>query len=405
MSTKNTKLFFAAGETIMQQGDEGTSAYIIEEGRVEIVLERPDGRKVNVGTRGEGSIVGEMAIVDDSPRVASVIAVEDCKMLEITKEDFSKRLDSTDPIIQMISQVILTRYRDMLKRAKILGAEQQYPPPEALEKRISHHSDAVEAVRISNELGKALENDDLEVHYQPLIDLKSGKIKGAEALLRWTHDELGFISPGLFIPIAETTGQITDVTRWVLDKASHGLEKIKAAMGANEDLYISINFSSYDFARTDFVEHLLKTIDECHLNTSEIVLEITERVLIQQPDQAKIVLEACHNRGIRIALDDFGTGYSSLSYLHYFPIDILKVDQSFVQNIEEDKRTFELVKSIIGLGKNMELEVIAEGVETEAQARKLIEAECDSVQGYFFAKPMAEADFISTLENWSSPLK
>lgn len=404
MNNAHSNKSYKAGEIIMKQGDKGSSAFIIEEGRVEIVLERPDGALVQVGTRGKGSIIGEMAIVDDSPRVATVKAIEDCELLEITKEDFSSRLHSTDPVIQMISQVILTRYRDMLKRAEILGDEPRYPPPELMEKKITEQSEAFESVRINNELQLAIQNNDLTLNYQPLVDLKSGNIIGAEALLRWTHKDLGFISPGIFIPIAERSGLILDVTKWVVKESARSMHAMQEKVNGIDDLYISINFSSYDFAQDDFVDHLMKTADEQNIKPNQLTLEITERILIQQPDKAKHVLEQCHDKGMKIALDDFGTGYSSLSYLHYFPIDILKIDQSFVQELEEDPRSYELVKSIIALGKNLDLSVIAEGVETEVQAKKLVEAGCDQGQGYFFAKPMPEKEFTDLIPNWTSPI-
>jgi EAL domain-containing protein (putative c-di-GMP-specific phosphodiesterase class I) len=383
----------------MRQGDMGDCAYIIEDGEVEILIERPDGSVHHVGTRGPGTIVGEMAIVDNAPRVATVRATKPCKMLEITREDFAQRLKTTDPVIHMITRVILTRYRDTLTRAEILRASSQNPPPEAMERAYAANTDVVESVKIANQFKEALENDQLQLHYQPIVDLGTGEVKGFEALMRWIHPEQGFISPGLFIPIAEKSGLIVDASKWALKEACAALRRINDAT-KNSDLYMSVNFSSHDFAEQDFVSNVLNTAKAAAIDPALLKLEITERLLIQQPDQAKAALQACRDQGIGISIDDFGTGYSSLSYLYYFPIDTLKIDQSFVRAMFKEARSLELVKSIIGLGTNLGMNIVAEGVESLDEAKLLQGLGCEAAQGYYFAKPMPEKDVIDRLNNW-----
>ncbi len=214
---KDAKRSFKAGDVIMQQGEPGACAYIIEEGLVEILLEKPDGRVVPVATRGPGTIVGEMAIVDRAPRVATVKALKDCKMLEISQEDFDLRLKTTDPVIQMISQVILARYRDTLKRVEMFSQNDAWAPVEALERGYTAQTDVMESVKIANEFKTALENNELHMVYQPIVDLAMGEVAGFEALMRWTHPTQGFISPGVFIPIAEKTGIIVSASKWALE--------------------------------------------------------------------------------------------------------------------------------------------------------------------------------------------
>lgn len=400
MEGVKAKKSFAAGEIIMRQGEKGDCAYIIEKGQVEILIERSDGATQHVGTRGEGTIIGEMAIVDDAPRTATVKALKDCQMLEISRDDFAQRLKTTDPVIQMISQVILTRYRDTLTRAEILRESANYPPPEAIERSYTAQTDVVESVKIANEFKAALENGDLELHYQPIIDLGRGGVLGFEALMRWTHKEEGFISPGVFIPIAEKSGLIVEASKWALKEACAALGRIEKAVGNDKPIYMSVNFSSHDFAEEDFVSNLLRTIGDSAIEPHQIKLEITERLLIQQPDNAKDTLQACRNAGVGIAIDDFGTGYSSLSYLYYFPISILKIDQSFIRAMYKEDRSMELVKSIVGLGKNMALDIVAEGVEDIEEARLLQDMGCDSAQGYYFARPMPEEQVIKELSAW-----
>jgi EAL domain-containing protein (putative c-di-GMP-specific phosphodiesterase class I) len=387
-----TKKAFKSGEVIMRQGDPGESAYIIESGRVEILVTGRNGKVQNVGTRGPGTMIGEMALVDNAPRTATVQAVENCVLLEITKEDFSNRLQKADPILRMTSQVILTRYRDTLTRAEISNESSGWPPVEAQELTYAGQTDAIESVKIANDFRTALEKKQLALHYQPIVDLQKGKVSGFEALMRWNHPERGYISPGLFIPIAEQSGLIVDASRWALREACMALKRIESRAGFSNELSMSVNFSSTDFASEDFIDTIYTTISETDVDPNFVHLEITERLLMGQPDNAKDTLLMCRKAGIGISIDDFGTGYSSLSYLHYFPIDTLKIDQSFIRDMQKNASSMELVKSIIALGKNMKMHVIAEGVESKDEAKVLRDLGCDLAQGYYFAKPMSETD-------------
>ena len=400
MSSNHTKKTFNAGDIIMRQGEHGDCAYIIEEGQVEILIEKSNGLVQRVGTRGPGSVIGEMSIVDDEPRTATVKATHDCKMLEISRNDFNKRLQNSDPVIQMIAQIILTRYRDMLTRAAIFKEPGAFPTPEDLEREYVEQTNAVETIKIANEFRTALEEGQLSLNYQPIVNLQSGEVEGFEALMRWIHPEKGFISPGVFIPVAEDSGLIVDASRWALRESCKALKRIEGQSGYGNHLFMSVNFSSTDFAEENFVEQLYTTLSETDVPPEQIHLEITERLLMSQPDNAKETLSMCRKAGLGISIDDFGTGYSSLSYLHYYPIDTLKVDQSFVRNMQKDKTAMELVKSIVALGKNMGMATIAEGVEEAAEALLLREMGCDSAQGYFYAKPMPEKDVIDALKSW-----
>lgn len=392
MDSPGSKKSFKAGDVIIRQGDKGESAYIIEEGRVEIVLERPDGKEQSVGTRGKGTMIGEMAIVDNAPRTATVKALENCTLLEITSEDFARRLESADPILRMTTQVILTRYRDTLTRAEISGESKTWPPAEVVELSHAEHSDAVESVKIANEFKSALDRSEVLLHYQPVIDLQTGKVVGFEALMRWDHPEQGLISPGVFIPVAEESGAIVAASQWALKEACLALRRIEQRTGREDELFMSVNFSSRDFASDDFVDSVYTTISKSDVRPEQLHIEITERMLMDQPDNARDMLNMCRKAGMGIAIDDFGTGYSSLSYLHYFPISTLKIDQSFVRDVHKDENSTALIKSIIALGKNMKMKIIAEGVESVEEARILREMDCDMCQGFYFAKPMPEID-------------
>lgn len=391
---------YKSGDIIMEQGAHGDHAYIIEKGKVEIKILRPDGDFLIVGTRGPGSMIGEMSLIDNAPRTATVTAVEDCELLEISKSDFANRLNGADPVLRMTIQVILTRYRDMLKRADMLTDGSSFPIVETVERGFLEQANAVEKIRIANEFKDALESGDITLHYQPIINLQTGAISGFEALMRWIHPERGFISPGIFIPILEDNGQIVEVSKWAFHEACSALKRIQGQTGYHKELNMSVNFSSNDFSSEDFIDNVYNTISETDVQAENIHLEITERLLMAQPETAKETLNMCRKAGMKISIDDFGTGYSSLSYLHSFPIDTLKVDQSFVRDMHKNDNSRALVRSVVAMGKNMNLEIVAEGVEELEEAKLLKEMGCDSAQGYYFAKPMPESDVIELVSNW-----
>ena len=403
-STEYSPKTFEPGETIIRQGDIAASAYIIEAGRVEISIEKDDGTSIVVASRGEGSIIGEMSLIDNAPRTATVTAKEKCKLLEITKDDFARRLDSSDPVLRMTMQVILTRYRDTLMRADIRQDPNDWPGVETLEREYLEMTGAVDKIRIANEFIECLGNNEISLHYQPIVNIQTGELYGFEALMRWFHPEKGFISPGIFIPIIEDNGLIVEASKWAFRESCNALKRIQGQTGYHHRFNMSVNFSSSDFSSDDFLDNIYKTISETDVQAENIHLEITERLLINQPSKAKETLEMCRKAGMGISIDDFGTGYSSLSYLHAFPINTLKIDQSFVRDMHENENSKALVKSIIALGKNLDMSVVAEGVEKQEEAQSLKSMGCDYAQGYYFSKPMSEEDVIECVSNWKTDL-
>ncbi len=227
-------------------------------------------------------------------------------------------------------------------------------------------------------LHHALERDELVVYYQPIVDIRSRLPVALEALVRWNHPELGLVPPGDFIPLAEDTGLIVPLGWRVLEHAHERLLK-------RPDLSIAVNVSARQLSEPDFVPRLTELVST--LPYGSLTLEITESLLIDDPDNIAATLRALDDVGIRIALDDFGTGYSSLSNLSALPIHQLKVDRSFVCGLGERQQSEALVSGIINLGHGLELEVVAEGVETEQQARRLERLDCDFAQGFFFGRP------------------
>ncbi|HTD02828.1 putative bifunctional diguanylate cyclase/phosphodiesterase, partial [Undibacterium sp.] len=245
-------------------------------------------------------------------------------------------------------------------------------------------------MKLDHAMRQALEHDGFRLHYQPLIDLASGQVFGAEALLRWSDKDLGEISPAQFIPIAEETGVIVAIGNWVMATA------IRQAARWNQGgqvLRVSINVSALQFQQSDFVDNLAAALKEADLAPDRIELELTESILIRDADEALRVLESLAQLGVNMAIDDFGTGYSSLSYLKRFPISKLKIDRSFVQHLPNDESDVAIVTAIVSLAHALKLKVIAEGVETAEQRSFLQTLGCNELQGFLYAPALTAAEF------------
>jgi len=245
----------------------------------------------------------------------------------------------------------------------------------------------------------ALKRNELELYFQPRVHLETSEIVGAEVLLRWQSHELGFVSPVEFIPLMEKTGVIVEVGEWVLRQSCMELRKW---MDQGFDFRISVNVSAKQFDGGMLHEMVCNILEETELPADHLEIEITEGLLIDQTNDAIVSLEKLSAHGVSISLDDFGTGYSSLSYLKQFPIDILKIDRSFVIDLQQNKDSLVIVEAIIGLAKNLGLSVTAEGIEEKWHADFLRERGCDEGQGYYFARPMPKAEMQETLTNIGS---
>ncbi|MNI10702.1 Cyclic di-GMP phosphodiesterase Gmr [compost metagenome] len=254
-------------------------------------------------------------------------------------------------------------------------------------------SDSLEKLEMGNHLRQALERNELEIHYQPQVDCRLGKVIGIEALLRWNHTTKGYISPAVFIPIAEELNLIVPIGDWVMLKAC---EQIKIFQNQHQHpLRLSVNLSVKQLQDQQIVEKVRDVLKQTGLNASYLELEITENVAMKD-DQFEVLTEL-RNLGVAISVDDFGTHYSSLSYLKRFPVTKIKLDQSFVRGIQSDFKDRALIQAIIFVAKSLDMEIIAEGVEVEEQARFLVENGCSLIQGYYFYRPMELVKIKDTL--------
>jgi diguanylate cyclase (GGDEF)-like protein/PAS domain S-box-containing protein len=255
---------------------------------------------------------------------------------------------------------------------------------------------AVERQSLEGSLRHALEGEQFLLHYQPKVNLDTGEITGVEALIRWQHPDRGLISPGRFIPIAEDCGLIVQIGRWVLREACRQAREWQDAESLR--LPIAVNVSALEFRDPGFVDSVRTVLQETGLEARYLELELTEGVLMEDGQSTAAVLQELKKMGVHLAVDDFGTGYSSLSYLQQFPIDVLKIDQSFVHHITGNPDDSPIVSAIIDMGKNLKQRVIAEGVETQGQLAFLQAQRCAEGQGYLFSRPLAAAQFAYLLQ-------
>jgi diguanylate cyclase (GGDEF)-like protein/PAS domain S-box-containing protein len=254
---------------------------------------------------------------------------------------------------------------------------------------------AVSRLRIESSMRRALKCGEFVLHYQPQIDLASGALTGAEALIRWQDPELGLIPPGQFVPVAEECGLIVPIGRWVLREACR---QVKAWLDSGlRAVPVAVNISAVEFRHKNFLDGLVLSLEETGLESRYLELEMTESILMHDVEASASVLAALKVMGVELAVDDFGTGYSSLAYLKRFPIDTLKIDQSFVRDIATDVDDATIVSAVIGMGRSLDHRVIAEGVETYEQFSFLSTRQCPEGQGYLFSKPVPAADFARLL--------
>jgi EAL domain-containing protein (putative c-di-GMP-specific phosphodiesterase class I) len=259
------------------------------------------------------------------------------------------------------------------------------------------HEQAVERLELESDLRAALERDELEVYYQPVVDLRTGGITGVEALVRWNHPQLGFLLPGRFIDIAEQTGLVVELGYQVLAQACSDAKSWLDTCTHRSDLTLAVNVSARQVVQGDFVERVIRTMKIFDFPPPNLVIEITERVLVAELAEARDKLTRLREMGVRIALDDFGTGYTSLQYLQSLPVDTLKIDRCFVDGVARRADLEVIVRSVLSLAAGLGYEVIAEGVERDDDADLLRELGCVNAQGFGLYRPVSSSLMWSLL--------
>ncbi len=388
---------FEEGEKIFSIGEVRKNAYIIDHGEVNILDK--DGKVLCVLKAGD--IFGEMALVDAGARTANAIAAKDTNAFVIPRKMIEKRMHGLDPMISLLIGLLIERYRVtrihmpesireegveylVEKLAKNQGTEelQTFLNTQAYKETAMHE------LSMEQELRQALMKKEFVPFLQPIVELPSRKIIGFEALIRWNHPERGIVGPFEFVPVAERTGVVQLLDMMMIEKACEALPDLLAAAG-HDDIYVGVNLSGINFETTDMLSSIGNILKLYDTDPKHLRLEITESALIDDPQGAEEILKGLKDLGLKIALDDFGTGYSSLSYLHKFSIDTIKIDRAFVDKIDQNPKSLDIVRAIIGLAKTFKLETVAEGIERDEEAVAVGSLGCDRGQGYYFSKPVS----------------
>jgi EAL domain-containing protein (putative c-di-GMP-specific phosphodiesterase class I) len=371
------------GDIIFKEGDEGNCAYLIEEGMIEISVMNND-QALLINKIGKGELFGEVALIDHQPRTATAIALENSVLIAIQRSLVNELLDKTDPIVRHLLLVILERYRS--KRGNSQPLSQLRRSTDITTKYNSIRGEATHKLTLANDISRALSKEEFELHYQPICSLTSNRIAGYEALIRWQHPTQGLVSPLDFLWVAEQTGQIREIGLWTLERACRDWVNLRKT--TNFDLpFISVNLSPSQLTGESFVDDVKAVIARNNMPPTELKLELTENVIINNPEVALQLLLQLTELGSTLAIDDFGTGHSSLETLDRYPIGTLKVDRYFTSSMLGSAQSGEIVSSSIRLAHSLGMDVVAEGIETDEVRIKLLELGCNFGQGWLFGRP------------------
>jgi EAL domain-containing protein (putative c-di-GMP-specific phosphodiesterase class I) len=369
---------FRAGELIFSQGDSSRFAYLIEQGTVEVSSAGEDG---NVMPRrlATGDLLGGEALVGDGPRPVTAMAIEDTQAIAIDREQFQDRMRDADELLQGI-------LRAALRRSPV-GESAAIRPTGSL-----GAADPANRTALESDLRQAIADERLHLQFQPIVCLDSGHVAGFEALVRWDHPRHGLVAPSTFVRVAEQSNMIAPLGRWMLQQALDGLQRFQSVQAAartkHQPLYVAVNVSSLQLLSSSEVDDLADIVRRSGVAPSQVVFEITETLMVENPDDVALAISRLRKQGIRVASDDFGTGYANLAFLNRFRMDILKIDRSFITTMVADARSQRIVETIIALAKDFGMSIVAEGIESEAEIAALRALDCDFGQGYLFAKPL-----------------
>ena len=384
-------------------------AYLIDRGRVEISTVR-DGEPLVIAMLGPGELFGEMALIDDQSRMATATALEETEVVVIGRDQLQEKIEQADPVLALLLRVILQRYRRSIdhvlshEKAAKEDSETDRGKRDWILENTRHH--VISQIRSTEELQRAIQRKQFALHYQPIVRCATGELAGLEALIRWQHPSRGLLPPGEFISHAEDLGLVGRIGLWVLEQACSDLLSFHQAARENPGTaslpFMSVNLSPRQLQSLDEVGRLVGVPQDVGIDPAYVKLEITENLLIQNPELATQILADLKKVGFRLAIDDFGTGYSSLSYLHRFPLDTLKIDRSFVQTMVKNRGSLQVVRAIAGLAQELDMDIIAEGVGTVEQLQTLAEIGCDFVQGYLWSKPLPFTEALALVREGSS---
>ena len=386
----NARVELSAGEVVFREGDAPTTAFLIESGAIEISTHQGD-EIVVLGRLGAGDLLGEMAVIDSSPRTATATALEATVLVAIDQATIHERVENADPVVRALIRGQLKRYRTALAALRGESDAGALPDVHSLLATAGEQG-GIDKIRLETQLKQALAERALEVKFQPIRDIVRGRIAGYEALIRWEHPERGPVSPAEFIKLAEETSLIVPVGLYVMEEVCAALAEL--ATQTDELPYIAINVSARQTEEDTLLDEIVRVAREANVPIGAVRLEITESLTL---DVARVnhLIERCHARGMKVALDDFGTGYSNLGHLHKLKFDTVKLDQGFTRQMLSDPRSHAIVRAIVTMVTALGAELVAEGVETQAELDALAALGARYAQGYLVGRPRSREDLIA----------
>lgn len=392
---------FDGHSIVFRAGDNGDAAYVIESGCVEVLIQQ-NGEEKRVAVLSKDAMFGEIALLDGKPRTATVRTLVPTVLMRIDRSHIQELLNRTDPVIQYLLKLLLERFRSSNPGLKALHAqtapEDQVEPLPAPPKDTDYHATAIRTLLLVHDLSKAIDTNQLVLFYQPIMLMEDRSLAGFEALVRWRHPTLGLVSPVEFIPLAEKTGLIKRIGQWVLNQAAKDWTELRTFCDSDgqQTPFISINLSSPELFEPNIVESIQSIMAEHDVPMNELRIELTESILISNLSQVSAALKRLRAQGVGIALDDFGTGYAGLDYLQSLPFSCIKIDKSFVQQMDGSARSLQIVRSALELSRLLGMTSVAEGIEDEDTANALAQMGCTFAQGFHYGKPMA----LSKIAAW-----
>lgn len=388
------------GQTVFQVGDPGDAVYLVESGECEILVPDAGGlRRVDVARQNQ--LFGEIALLDGGPRTATVRALVPTVLVRIERAHVQALLAGADPLLRHLLQLLLERFRsERAARMQVSAGVRAAAGAAvaALAGPTAH--EAVQALALAHDLEEAVALGQLSLHYQPIVHLATGDLAGFEALIRWHHPTRGPIPPDRFIPGAERSGAIRQVSHWVLNRALDDWPRLAMLCdgAAQEPGFVSINLSASELVDPGMVSTVGASLRHRGIAPAHLRIEMTETTMIADPTGVGRVIEGLRGVGVGVSLDDFGTGHSGLSILQVLPVSCLKIDRAFVAQLGAAERSLQIVKSAIDLARPLGLSTVAEGIEDGATAQRLRELGCTYGQGYHYARPLP----IDELAAWAA---
>ncbi len=400
MSYSLDRIELPAGATLFAEGDVGDTAYLIQTGEIEITAAHAGA--AGLSRLGPGDIAGETALIAPGKRTASARAATDCVLLVVARSQIERRLANADPALRMCMELIADRYLQTAAALAQLDGGRLVARPRATPRFRS----AVDALSLEADLKRALKAGELVPYFQPIIRFGTRRLAGFEALARWRHPQRGLLPPDDFIPLAEASGLIVEITNWCLEQAARVIPQMAEAalhnVASTENLFLSINVSAADLVETPFAARVAQMLNSSGVPSDTFKVEVTESALMKDPDRAAASLEACRKLGVLASIDDFGTGYSSLAYLTKLPVTEIKLAQSFVRSMAYDPPTQKIINMVLKLADALDLPVVAEGIEETTEAVALMDMGCAFGQGYLFGRPAPLDQTLHLIRYWSA---